>query len=106
MKFDDTDMAYFAMGVKIALQDIGGLNEPLDHGGEIGFVESCIDAARFVEFELPDDFEGVFAYEVAEPLGTEVARALLKGPDEGGFSLDLKAFAQTTVERLIEEVKM
>lgn len=78
---DTLDIAYLAIGAKAALETLehherNRLTER--HGGELGLIREVIDFAATVDGvyheELEDEFGGVWAYDVAEPLGEAMVR--------------------------------
>ena len=75
---DPTTIAYIAIGAKEALKASG--NFPKNYqGGELEFIGECIQHARLLDKEAPDECAGVFAYEIAEPFGEQYAKALIEG---------------------------
>ena len=94
-------IAYIAFGVKMALAKIPDGLEHLLTGfgiGEVEFIEMAIQhvhllTAAFAEYE--DEYEGVFAYKVAQVFGEEFAIALLNGD-----LTDPKELAESIVKRV------
>lgn len=77
-KIDYTDIAYFSFGVQRFVQE-NDIN--MDRwGGHIGFVDACMPASTgMMDFH----YDGVWAYDVAEPFGYRVAQRLAESASLG-----------------------
>ncbi|MBN3777042.1 hypothetical protein G3O06_05600 [Burkholderia sp. Ac-20345] len=78
-------VAYLAIGARDVLRESRASNSMVDldpFGGETGFIDEVIGHALFVDligdwFDVNGEHPGVFAYEVAEPFGDAIARAMI-----------------------------
>ena len=92
MALDPVDVAYFTLGVGRFLSSAQGISDPDAWDGEINFVDAAVDLAKVLDVQSPEDgFGGVFAYEIAEPLGEWVAATL----NEQGPTFIEKAIEET-----------
>ena len=83
---DPLSIAYMAIGAYdtlVACEEKEGKHPDLDQwGGQLGFIGEVIrhvDVIERIYAERPDDYGGVFVYEVAEPFGRYIADMLLSG---------------------------
>lgn len=90
---DPMDFAYFMMGVASELH--GGLVKP--DGGQAEFVHVCIQYASLLDMPMPDDFSGMFYYDIAEEFGKAVAKAVSSDTD------DARAFKEMLTEWMAAE---
>lgn len=90
---DPADFAFFMMGVASELH--GGLVKP--NVGQAEFVYECIQYASLLDMPLPDDFSGMFYYDIAEEFGKVVAQAVAKDTD------DDRVFKATLIEWMEKE---
>lgn len=82
-KLNDLDKAYVAFGIHRFLQRPG-----IDYlhwqkaiqGGEFEFIQECLEAVKKLEVPGLEDYEGVFVYEICEPLGFMMAKELILDP--------------------------
>ena len=74
---DPLDLAYFVIGVRNYLCDIA--NPRAVDGGELEFVSTCLPFSAVLDIKLPENFAGVFVYDIAEPVGKYVARLVGHG---------------------------
>ena len=74
---DPLDLAYFVFGVHKWMRDNANTYSSMD--GELGYVQACVDHAKFLSVELPESFGGVFVYDVAEVFGEIVADYVARG---------------------------
>jgi len=77
-KANYTDIAYFSFGVQRFIQE-NDIN--MDRwGGHVGFVDACMPASTgMMDFH----YDGVWAYDVAEPFGYRVAQRLAESASLG-----------------------
>jgi hypothetical protein len=102
---DPLSVAYMAIGAVNVLNEYARTTSDDGHvdfdqwGGQLGFIGEVIQHEPVMEAiyqERPDDYGGVFVYEVAEPFGAFIAERLLSGE-----STDV-ATLQAHVRALIE----
>lgn len=96
---DPLSIAYMAIGAYstlVACEEKEGKHPDLDQwGGQLGFIGEVIrhvDVIERIYAERPDDYGGVFVYDVAEPFGKYIADMLLSGEP-----LDLEATARALI---------
>lgn len=80
---DPVDVAYLAIGANQAWTEAHeALRNSID-GGQQGFIEEVIQAGGPALADLwdlqADHFQGVWYYEVSEPLGLAIGKAVLNG---------------------------
>lgn len=97
---DPLDVAYLAIGAKAGLADAPcgtyhALSDAL--GGELGIISAAVDLFPMLERlwdEVEGEFDGVWAYEVCEPLGRWYIGELL----EGRHDADAEAHARQLIQ--------
>ncbi len=65
---DPLTIAFIAIGVNNALRNADGLPTTFQ-GGQLEFVDEIITYSNEIELLCPNDWGGVFCYDVAEPFG-------------------------------------
>ena len=84
---DPMDIAYLAIGAKQALvEHLAEKGDQCGPGAEMEYIGEIIQYAQLLDDiykEVEEQWESVWAYEVAEPAGAVLGRAVLRGPLDG-----------------------
>lgn len=88
MTADTLDIAYLAIGARAGLSELDTATHSSlcdAHGGELGVIREVVDFAATLDElyhgEVAEDFPGVWAYEVAEPVGKAAVLAMAALPN-------------------------
>lgn len=96
-KVDPVDIAYLALGANLAWAEANNEQRDSTDGGQLGYIEEVINAAAQALADLwnaeADNSEGVFYYEVSEPTGLAIGKAILEG-----VPYDAEVIARTCME--------
>ena len=101
---DPLDIAYLALGAKTALEARLELVE-LRGGGEMEYIGEVIQYAPLLERiyrEIEDEWIGVWAYDVCEPVGEIIGARLLAG--EPVAEQDVDIVVRAAINAVMQEV--
>ena len=90
---DPSDLAFFVIGF---MRDFDGVPRNFD-GGQYEFVSSAIEYVSLLNVPLPDDFAGMFAYDIAEEFGALVCKHMQAG------TVDVQMFKDTLIAWIEKE---
>lgn len=104
---DDLTIAYIAIGAHSHIRELQQDNETdrrlqlcIDaYGGELGLIGAILVHAERVDTLYPDDFSGVWAYEVAEEFGAIAVNKLLADESIHVDEIVNQLIGQTEVQR-------
>lgn len=95
MEVDHLTLAYVAIGAHDAIDDCLPYSVSAHYGGQLGYINAVINHVPMLDnlsnLQEDEQWDGCYAYEVAEEFGRRVGDAYIKGKDinERAVALEL-----------------